>query len=108
MLDAASVTGGANGIAKIPPVSLLGFVLDTRKAFYCLAASLAIASIGFLVAFFRTPRGHALDAVGEHPSLAESSGISVRTSQLFAFTVGSGMASLGGVLLSRLVGYISP
>lgn len=108
MLDAASVTGGANGIAKIPAVDLLGFALDTRKAFYCLVAPLAAASIVFLVAFFRTPKGHALDAVGEQPGLAESSGISVRKAQLFAFTVGSGMAGLGGVLLSRYVGYISP
>ncbi|MBV7482149.1 branched-chain amino acid ABC transporter permease [Bordetella sp. BOR01] len=108
MLDAASVTGGANGIAKIPPASLLGFALDTRQAFYCLAAPLAVASVAFLVAFFRTPKGHALDAVGEQPALAESSGLSVRKSQLFAFTVGSGMAGLGGVLLSRYVGYISP
>jgi len=108
MLDAASVTGGANGIARIPAASLLGVALDTRKAFYCLAAVLAVASIAFLVAFFRTPKGHALNAVGENPGLAESSGISVRKSQLFAFTVGSGMAGLGGVLLSRYVGYISP
>jgi len=108
MLDAATVTGGANGIAKIPAANLLGYALDTRKLFYCLAAPLAVASIGFLAAFFRTPKGHALDAVGENPGLAESSGISVRKSQLFAFTVGSGMAGLGGVLLSRYVGYISP
>ena len=108
LLESAPLTGGANGIANIPAVNLLGMALDTRKSFYCLAALLALAALGFLVALFRTPRGHALDAVGEHPELAEASGLSVRRSQLFAFTLGSAMAGLGGVLLSHYVGYISP
>jgi branched-chain amino acid transport system permease protein len=108
LLQAAPLTGGANGIAGIPPAAILGFVFDSRKAFYCLAAPLALASLAFLVALFRTPKGHALDAVGENPNLAEASGLSVRKSQLFAFTVGSGLAGLGGAFLAQYVGYISP
>jgi branched-chain amino acid transport system permease protein len=108
LLEGASVTGGANGIAGIPPATLFGIALDTKKAFYCVAAPLAVAAIAFLAALFRTPRGHALDAVGQNATLAEASGLSVRNHQLFAFTVGSAMAGLGGAFLARYVGYVSP
>ncbi|MFC4278335.1 branched-chain amino acid ABC transporter permease [Achromobacter aloeverae] len=108
LLEAADLTGGANGIANIPPASLFGFVLDTKPAFYCVAAPLAALSILFLWALFRTPRGHALDAVGQNPALAEASGLSVQDHQLFAFVAGSAMAGLAGAFLARYVGYVSP
>lgn len=108
LLEGASLTGGANGIAGIPPATLFGIVLDTKKAFYCAAAPLAVAAVVFLAALFRTPRGHALDAVGQNATLAEASGLSVRNHQLFAFAVGSAMAGLGGAFLARYVGYVSP
>ncbi|MBZ8132382.1 branched-chain amino acid ABC transporter permease [Afifella sp. IM 167] len=108
MLQAAPITGGANGIAGIPSASIFGFDFDTRKAFYCLAAAVALASLAFLLALFRTAKGHAIDAAGQNPNLAEATGISVRNTQLFAFTVGSGFAGLTGALLASYVGYISP
>lgn len=108
LLEASGLTGGANGIAGIPAASLFGFVLDTKKAFYCAAAPLAALSILFLWALFRTPKGHALDAVGQNPTLAEASGLSVRGHQLFAFVAGSAMAGLGGAFLARYVGFVSP
>jgi len=40
--------------------------------------------------------------------LAESTGLSVHKIQLVAFVLGSSLAALGGVLLARYIGYISP
>jgi branched-chain amino acid transport system permease protein len=108
LLEGSSVTGGANGIAGIPPASMFGLELISRESFYVLAAALACASILFHVVLFRTPRGHAMTAVGENTSLAEASGLSVRNLQLFAFTVGSGLAGVAGACLAHYVGYISP
>lgn len=108
LLEGGNLTGGANGLSGIPPIALLGVVFDTKKSFYCLAAILAVLSVAFVVVLFRTPKGHALDAVGENASLAEASGISIRKTQLFAFTVGSALAGIGGVFLARYVGYVSP
>lgn len=108
LLEGAALTGGANGIAGVPPAAFFGYVLDSRKSFYCLALAAAVLSVLFLVLLFRSPKGHALDAVGENAGLAESSGISVHGTQLFAFTLGSGIAALGGALLAHYVGYISP
>ena len=108
LLEAAPITGGANGIAGIPPASLFGFDFATRPAFYVLAALLACGSLLFHVVLFKTPRGHAMTAVGDNPSLAEASGLSVRKLQLFAFVTGSALAGIAGAFLAHYVGYISP
>lgn len=108
MLDWSGLTGGANGIAGIPSATLFGFAFDTKVRFYGLALVTAAAVIAFLYAFFRTPTGHAVDAVAENPALAEASGLSVHRIQLMAFSIGSGIAGLGGALLAHYVGFVSP
>ncbi|MCX7142451.1 MAG: branched-chain amino acid ABC transporter permease [Proteobacteria bacterium] len=108
MLDWPSLTGGANGIAGIPPAALFGYVFDTKVRFYALALVFAAAVIAFLHAFFRTPTGHAVDAVAENPNLAEASGLSVHRIQMMAFAIGSGIAGLSGALLAHYVGFVSP
>lgn len=108
LLEFGDVTGGANGITNIPAASIAGYVFLEKPAFYALAAAIAIAVLAFFKWLYASPAGEAVDAVGENPALAESSGIGVRRTQLFAFTLASVFAGLGGALLAHYVGYISP
>lgn len=108
VLEGAGLTGGANGISGIPPVTLLGYELASKQAFYGLALFVALLVSGFLAVFFRTPAGHALDAVGDNAELAEASGIGVQKTQMFAFVVGSAIAGIGGALLGHYIGFVSP
>lgn len=108
LLDWTELTGGANGIAAIAPMEIFGFVFDSRPKFYGLALIIAIGSILFIRHFFSRPIGQAIDAVADNPALAESSGLSVDRLQLVAFVIGCMIAGLGGVLLARYIGYISP
>lgn len=107
-LDAISITGGANGIAAIPPLQLGGLTFDTRERFYALALVLALSSVGFMVWLFKRPMGHAMNAVAANPALAESTGLSVLRIQVVAYVVGSLLAGLGGILTARYIGFISP
>ncbi len=108
LLEGGDITGGANGIANIPPAQLFGITFDTKLSFYCLAAACAFFSIVLLLAFFNTPKGNSLDAVGENPDLAEATGISIQGAQMFAFVVGSGLAGFAGALLAHYLGFVSP
>jgi branched-chain amino acid transport system permease protein len=108
LLEGGSHTGGANGIANIPPASMLGFAFDTKTSFYVLAAVCAFASIVLLIALFRTPQGTALDSVGDNQELAEASGIGIQRTQMFAFVLGSAMAGFAGALLAHYLGFVSP
>lgn len=107
-LDAISITGGANGIAAIPPLQLGGWTFDTRERFYALALVLALSSVGFMVWLFKRPMGQAMNAVAANPALAESTGLSVLRIQLVAYVGGSLLAGLGGILTARYIGFISP
>lgn len=108
LLDAAPITGGANGIAAIPPMQIGAFVFDTRESFYLLVLSLALASLLLMLWLFNRPLGHAMQAVAANPALAESTGINVLRIQIVAYAIGSVLAGLGGVLIARYVGFISP
>ncbi|WP_020229967.1 branched-chain amino acid ABC transporter permease [Acidovorax sp. MR-S7] len=108
LLEGGSHTGGANGIANIPPASMFGFAFDTKTSFYVLAAVCAFASIVLLIALFRTPQGTALDSVGDNQELAEASGIGIQRTQMFAFVLGSAMAGFAGALLAHYLGFVSP
>lgn len=108
LLDGASWSGGANGIAGIPAASLLGFEFDTRARFYGLALAAALLSCLGLWWLFRRPVGHAIDAVCDNPALAESTGLNVHRLQLLSFVAGCVLAALGGALQARYIGFVSP
>lgn len=108
LLEGGAITGGANGIPGIPAAQLFGRVVDDKAQFYCLALACTVATIWMLRALYRSPVGHFIDSVGENAKLAEASGVSVRGTQLFAFTVGSALAGLGGSLSAHYMRYISP
>lgn len=108
LLEGGSVTGGANGIANIPPVQILGYLFESKRSYYALVATVASVCVAFLIVFLRTPSGHALDAVGANHELAQASGISIQGTRMFAFVLGSAMAALGGALSGHYLGFISP
>lgn len=108
LLEADTVTGGANGIAGIPAASIFGYSFDEKAAFYLLALVATAGVTALLAVLLRSPAGRAIDTVGENPQLAEASGVSVRGTQLFAFTVSGMLAGLGGALTAYYLGYISP
>jgi len=108
LLDWSSVTGGANGLTKITPISLFGLTLDTRPKFYALALVVVLLLIAALRAAFKRPLGHAIDSVAENPALAESTGLSVFRIQLLSFVLGCALAALSGFMQAHYIGYISP
>lgn len=108
LLEWGDVTGGANGVTGIPAASIAGYVFNEKPAFYALAVVATIGALVFFRFFYASPAGEAVDAVGENPALAEASGVGVRRTQLYAFTLASAFAGLGGALLAHYLGYISP
>ncbi|MCA0242343.1 MAG: branched-chain amino acid ABC transporter permease [Proteobacteria bacterium] len=108
LLDAAAFTGGASGIAGIPPLAMGGFAFDSRERFYALALAVALLSVAGLALLLRRPLGRAMLAVAANPALAESVGLSVLRLQLVAYVIGSTLAALGGVLTVRYIGFVSP
>jgi branched-chain amino acid transport system permease protein len=108
LLDWGEITGGANGIANIAPIKLMGYAFDSRARFYMLALVAALLAVLAMRSLFKSPLGQAIDAVADNPALAESTGVSVHRVQLVAFVMGCALAACGGVLQARYIGFISP
>lgn len=107
-LDWSDLTGGANGISNMTPLTLFGYAFDTRARFYVLALIVAVLSLWLMRRLFSSHFGHAIDAVHENAALAESSGLSVHKIQIVAFVAGSSLAALGGILQARYIAFVSP
>jgi len=102
------LTGGTGGIQNIPRPSFFGLELDTNVRYYyfCLIMlALVTIAVWFML---RSPWGRAFKTLRDNPARAESLGISVVSHTLLAFALGSGIASLAGVVYAPLIEYIEP
>ena len=82
------------GLSNLP---VIGEILFNQTAIVYLTAALGYGCWFFL---FRTNAGLTLRAVGENPSAADASGLNVDRIRYLAVIVGSGLAGLGGAVLT--------
>lgn len=99
--------GGALGIGGIPTPTLLGTRL--RGEYYLTLVLVLLAlTTWFVHRFARSWAGLATEAMREEETAAGAMGISHVRFKILAFTIGSAMAGLGGVLYAHFVNFISP
>jgi len=87
------------------PVEVLGFSFPRSRLFILVLAIAAVVALTALLTL--TPLGRRIRATVQNRQLAESSGISTRSTDRLTFFVGSGLAGVAGVALT-LIGSISP
>ncbi len=103
--ESVSITGGANGIANIPPP----FAWAVSKSnYYYLALAAAALCVGFSARLLSSDLGRVMGAVRASDRLAEVAGIPVVRIKVIVFTIASGMIGLQGVLQAHYLRYIEP
>lgn len=107
-LDTSSITGGANGLVDVPPISIFGHALLTKPQFYPLALACALATLFLTWVLYRSPLGVMMAATADNQRLTESSGVDTHLVQVVAFTIGSGIAGVAGALSTHYLQFISP
>jgi branched-chain amino acid transport system permease protein len=107
-LDMSSITGGANGLVGVPPISIFGHVLRAKPQFYPFALGCALTTLLLTWLLYRSPLGTMMAATAENQRLTESSGIDTHRVQVIAFTIGSGIAGFAGALSTHYLRFISP
>ncbi len=100
-----SLTGGPEGIDKIPPPFPSMITTDN---FYYIALGTAIVCILFVVRLLKCPFGHAVDAIRESEILAAATGVPVVKYKLTVFVIACGLVGFQGCLQAHFVHYISP
>jgi branched-chain amino acid transport system permease protein len=102
LFETPGLTGGSNGIAGIPPVTLLGVELGSNRAvllFACFLALLATLITALLTRFFRQH----FAAIEENEILAQSLGLVVWRHKALGFVVAAGVAGLAGFSLVNML-----
>lgn len=102
LFETPSLTGGSNGIAGVPPVTLLGTDMASNRQvlqFGCGLAILATVITGVLTRFFRQH----FAAIEENEILAESLGLVVWRYKALGFVVAAGVAGLAGFSLVAML-----
>ena len=107
-LDMSSITGGANGLVGVPPISIFGYVLRTKPQYYPFALVCALTTLVLTWLLYRSPLGTMMAATAENQRLTESSGVDTHRVQVIAFTIGSGIAGFTGALSTHYLRFISP
>jgi branched-chain amino acid transport system permease protein len=102
LFETPGLTGGSNGIAGVPPVTLFGTEMGSNRQvleFACGLAILATLITGVLTRWFRQH----FAAIEENEILAESLGLVVWRYKALGFVVAAGVAGLAGYSLVNML-----
>ena len=100
-----SLTGGADGIFRIPPPHPF---LQPRLHYYYFALVMAVLCVGAVATLLRSPFGRVIDSIREGDRLAESSGVPVFRFKVVTFVIACGLVGLQGSLQAHYIRYLSP
>jgi branched-chain amino acid transport system permease protein len=102
LFETPNLTGGSNGIAGIPAVTLLGDDLVSNRAVVLFACAIALLATLITAVLTRYFRQH-FASIEENEILAESLGLVVWRYKALGFVVAAGVAGLAGYLLVNML-----
>lgn len=100
-----SLTGGADGIFRIPPP--FPFLAD-KRAYYYFALIMATLCVGIVARLLASQTGRYVDAIRESERLAQSSGVPILRFKVMIFSIACGLVGLQGSLLAHYIHFIAP
>jgi len=102
------ITGGPNGLAGIPPISVGSFELGTPARFFWLAWLAGGVLMVLLATLLASRAGRALRAVSGSEIAAASMGVDIFRTKLAAFMFSAACAGVAGALFAHFNQYASP
>ncbi len=99
--------GGAMGLGNIPFPKILTYEFS-KFDFLLMIIFFILICIAIDRWLIRSWVGMALEAIREDETAASASGVDVTKFKVYAFTIGSGLAGLGGSLYAHFMSFISP
>jgi len=102
LFQTPALTGGSNGIAGIPPVTLFNLELATNRQVLLFACGIALLATVITACVTRYFRQH-FAAIEENEILAESLGLVVWRYKALGFVVAAGIAGLAGYSLVTML-----
>jgi branched-chain amino acid transport system permease protein len=102
------LTGGANGLLIINPISVFGFEIFRPIHFYYLILGFALLTIVLFSTLHNSRFGRALNYIKQDELAAEGSGINTTHYKLAAFVLGAVWAGMLGTIFAAKIETVSP
>ena len=101
------LTGGTLGIGGIPPISLLGYPLNTPVRFYYFVGPIVLVLILIHYNLLASRTGIAIRAMRDSPSAAAVLGVNITLLKVKVFVSSAILGSLAGSLFAHYVSFVS-
>jgi len=110
ILSQSQITGGAEGMVRIPPLTLgdYKFVRDFKFGYFYVALALLILSCIYLLVLTRSTFGRALLAVRDNEDYANARGISISRARVLALVASSIFPGVAGGFFAIYLRVASP
>jgi branched-chain amino acid transport system permease protein len=102
------VTGGADGLRGLPPLSFGPWMLGDARSLYLLASAVALGALWFARSFVAAPIGRALIGTREQPIRMSALGYSIPRTRFLAILVAGAIAGAAGSLYPFVNLYVGP
>jgi branched-chain amino acid transport system permease protein len=101
-------TGGPDGMAGIPGLSVFGFDLDSVEKYFYLVWGVVLAVFIFNVNVIQSDEGRALRAIHSSEAAASAMGVDVSRFKIIVFVYSAMLASLAGSLYAHYLNFVNP
>ena len=102
-----SVTMGYKGYS-VDDVEVFEVFLSEGMPFYYITMAVLVLVILFCLNLLRSPIGRAMVAVRDSEIAAQSMGVNLARTKIFAFFISAGITGLAGALWAHKLGFLSP
>ena len=101
-------TGGPDGMAGIPGLSIFGFDLDSVEKYFYLVWGFVLAAFVFTVNVIQSGTGRALRAIHASEPASSAMGVDVSRFKIMIFVYSAVLASLAGSLYAHYLNFVNP
>jgi len=108
MNNCMELTNGPLGIPRIPTITIIGFMFNSKLSFLLLTFVLTCIIFYCLHNITKSPFGRILIALSEDEVFTQSLGKKVYQSKVYSFTISAMFAAIPGVLYAHYISYIDP
>lgn len=108
LVAAVDLTGGPAGVSEIPPLSVLGFPINSDIRFYAFIWIIVLLGLFVALNIIHSRSGRALRAIHGSEAAAGSSGINTSWYKIRIFIISAVYTSIAGSLYAHYMSFIDP
>lgn len=106
--ESVAFTGGPDGLAFIPGISIMGYALDSVVKYYFFVWSVVLVVLLLCLNIIQSRVGRALRSIHGSELAASAVGVNVAKYKIYVFVLSAVVASVAGSLHAHYLNFINP